>query len=309
VPIGRPIANTRAYVLDDRGAPVPTGAAGELCIGGDGVARGYWQREDLTQGRFVPDPFAGDGTRLYRTGDRARWTAQGTLEFLGRDDHQVKIRGQRIELGEIEASMTRFAGVAEAVVIPRETGPGGPRLAGYFTAAAPVDDAALRAHLNSALPEAMVPPDLMQIAEIPLTPNKKVDRTALPAPARRSTPAGSDRAAGAETDLEQRIAAIWSEVLGLARIGAQDNFFDLGGHSLLAVQAHRKLRDALDRPGLAITDIFRFPVLRDLARHLDGTGGAQAPAPERDAPEAAQSRAATMSKRRAMRAGRERQMS
>ena len=307
VGIGRPIANTQAYVVGAEGAPVPVGAVGELCIGGDGVTRGYWQHEDLTADRFVADPFARGDARMYRTGDQARWTAEGVLEFLGRDDHQVKIRGQRIELGEIEAALAGFAGVTEAVVVPRQSGAGDTRLAGYFTADTAIDRDALRAHLKAMLPEAMLPADLMQIDAVPLTPNKKVDRKALPEPTRQKPVPNATHAAPAETGLEQQIAAIWSGILGVAQIRAEDNFFDLGGHSLLAVQAHRDLRKALESPSLTITDIFRFPVLRDLARHLEGPAQAQA-TPEPTA-KAAPSRAATMSKRRAMRAGRERQLS
>ena len=308
VTIGAPIANTQVYVLDTDGAPVPTGVAGELCIGGDGVTRGYWQRETLTTERFVDSPFAGNGTRMYRTGDQARWTAEGVLEFLGRDDHQIKIRGQRIELGEIEAAMARFTGVSEAVVAPRKTGAGDMRLTGYVTATGAVDLDALRAHLKSALPEAMVPADLMQIETVPLTPNKKVDRKALPTPKRQKVAVAPTHNAQAETGLEQQIATIWSGILGVTQIRAEDNFFDLGGHSLLAVQAHRDLRKALERPGLTITDIFRFPVP---ARSGADTWKVRLkrPSPRRRASEVLPSRAATMSKRRAMRAGRERQLS
>ncbi|KZY36420.1 peptide synthetase, partial [Roseovarius sp. HI0049] len=302
VPIGQPIANTQAYILDDTGNPAPIGVAGELCLGGDGVTRGYWHRDELTAERFVPDPFAGGSARLYRTGDLARWTASGTLDFLGRDDFQVKIRGQRIELGEIEEAMKHVAGVTEAVVVPLTSATGDTRLAGYFTGTAPEDG--LRAQLQSHLPEAMVPADLMQLDAMPLTPNKKIDRKSLPAPVRKAKPAA--RTTTQTTGLESRIAAVWSTVLGVQQIAPEDNFFDLGGHSLLAVQAHRDIRKALDATTLSITDIFRFPVLRDLARHLEG-GGTDPTPPERE--ETTEARAATMSKRRAMRAGRERQLS
>ena len=303
VPIGTPIANTQTYILDDTGNPAPVGVAGELCIGGNGVTRGYWQRDELTTERFVPDPFAGGTARMYRTGDLARWTASGTLDFLGRDDFQVKIRGQRIELGEIEEAMKRLPGITEAVVVPLTSDTGDTRLAGYFTGTA--SDDALRAHLKAHLPEAMVPADLVPLDAMPLTPNKKIDRKALPAPVRKAKPTA--RTTAQTTGLESRIAAVWSTVLGVQQIAPEDNFFDLGGHSLLAVQAHRDIRKALDTPTLSITDIFRFPVLRDLARHLEGGSGTDPTPPERE--ETTEARAATMSKRRAMRAGRERQLS
>ena len=307
VAIGRPVANTRVYVLDARGTPVPTGAPGELCIGGDGVTRGYWQRDALTAERFVTVPFAPGAGRVYRTGDVVRWTARGALEFLGRADHQVKIRGHRIELGEIEAGLGDFPAITGAVVVARDAGDGDIRLAGYYTAARPVDAAALRRHLKAALPEAMIPADLVRIDAIPLNPNGKVDRNALPAPARRAPDTAT--AAPDPSGTERRIAEIWAKVLGCHDIRSGDNFFDLGGHSLLAVQAHRDLRAAFADRALSITDVFRFPVLRDLAAHIDGAVAAspgdaaqsQPPAPD------GQNRAATMSRRRAMRARRERQ--
>jgi len=300
--IGRPIANTQVYVLDEQGNPVPTGAQGELCIGGDGVTRGYWQRDDLTAERFVTAPFDPAAGRIYRTGDVARWTADGTLEFLGRADHQIKIRGHRIEPGEIETCLRQVAAVTEAVVVSRDAGGGDIRLAGYFTAQGPVDEQALRRHLRAALPEAMIPADLMQIDAVPLTPNGKIDRNALPEPV-RNKPASAETAPD-PSGTERRVAEVWSKVLGCRDIRGDDNFFDLGGHSLLAVQAQRELRTIFGEQSLSITDVFRFPVLRDLARHLDGAAGATPDAPQA---EGGQSRASTMSKRRAMRAVRERQ--
>ncbi|MFC6686534.1 MupA/Atu3671 family FMN-dependent luciferase-like monooxygenase [Jhaorihella thermophila] len=301
VPIGTPIANTSVYVLGADGNPVPVGVPGELHIGGEGVTRGYWQRPDLTAERFPPDPFAVeagiDSPRMYRTGDLVRWRADGRLEFLGRTDHQVKIRGQRIELGEIEAAMAGFDDVRAAVVVPREI-VGDMRLVGYVTTSAPVAEDALRRHLARQLPEAMVPAHIVTLASFPLTPNGKIDRKALPDPATRRT--DPEPAQEPANDVERQIAEIWTRILGVQGIGPRDNFFELGGHSLLAVQAHREIREKLNLPTLSITDIFRFPVLGKLAAHVGG--GDDAP-PDPDGPDA-QARADTMSRRRAMRAAR-----
>ncbi|MCA0869495.1 LLM class flavin-dependent oxidoreductase [Seohaeicola saemankumensis] len=308
VNVGRPIANTSVYVRDGTGRPAPIGVPGELCIGGEGVTRGYWQRADLTDDRFVPDPFAAEAgltvvaaPRMYRTGDLVRWRADGRLDYLGRSDHQVKIRGQRIELGEIEAAMAGFAGVSGAVVVPREVTAGDVRLLAYITTHAPVSDTALRAHLEAQLPEVMVPAHIATLDAFPLTPNKKIDRKALPdpAPARGTAPAADVSSAPVDgTGVEAQIAAIWSRILGVAEIRAEDNFFGLGGHSLLAVQAHREIREKLDLPKLSITDIFRFPTLAGLAGHIAQDKPDDAPKVDEPA------RAETMSRRRAMRAGR-----
>ncbi|MFC3614316.1 MupA/Atu3671 family FMN-dependent luciferase-like monooxygenase [Lutimaribacter marinistellae] len=306
VDVGTPIANTAVYVLDQAGAPCPIGVPGELFIGGEGVTRGYWKREALTAERFVPDPFAAEAgltvtaaPMMYRTGDLVRWRPDGRLDFLGRTDHQVKIRGQRIELGEIETAMVGFPGVSGAVVVAREMTPGDLRLVGYVTTQGPVSDAALRAHLAAQLPEAMVPAHIVTLDAFPLTPNKKIDRKALPEP----MPARFEKAeptAAPKGGVEAEIAAIWSRILGVGAVGPQDNFFALGGHSLLAVQAHREIRTALDAPRLSITDIFRFPTLAGLAAHLSDGESPQEDTPKVDAPE----RSETMSKRRAMRANR-----
>ncbi|QBF31986.1 MupA/Atu3671 family FMN-dependent luciferase-like monooxygenase [Thalassococcus sp. S3] len=297
VSVGTPIANTQVYVLDPQSNPVPIGVPGELFIGGDGVTRGYWQRAELTAERFVENPF-GPG-RLYGTGDLVRWDAEGRLDFLGRTDHQVKIRGQRIELGEIEAAMADFKTVTQAVVIAKEVN-GDTRLVGYVTASADVDEDAMRTQLAARLPEVMVPAHIVTLDTFPLTPNKKIDRKALPDPELKRAPARTIPTAPPKAGLEQDIAAIWSRILGVGDIRAEDNFFALGGHSLLAVQAHREIKADLGLSQLSITDIFRFPTLGGLAAHL-GNGAAQAePAPEVAAP----ARAETMSKRRAMRANR-----
>jgi len=302
--IGTPIANTQVYVLDEAMAPVATGQTGELFIGGAGVTRGYWQRDDLTAEKFPPDPFRAGG-RLYRTGDLVRWRATGGLDFLGRADTQIKLRGHRIEPGEIEAAMEAVSGLRQAVVIAREDVPGNVELVGYYTAGTRVDEAALRGALQAGLPAHMVPAKFMALDEFPLTPNRKIDRNALPVPqVRRGATVTS---IAPQSGTAGRIAAIWTRVLGVEGITPQDHFFDLGGHSLLAVQAHREIRADLAAAALSITDIFRFPVLSALAAEVDRlTGGTE---PEAGAQEpAAHLRAATrsdaMSRRRAMRAAR-----
>jgi natural product biosynthesis luciferase-like monooxygenase protein len=282
IPIGRPIANTQLYTLDEARQPVPVGIAGELYIGGDGVTRGYLNRPELTAERFVPDPFrAAPSARLYRTGDLARWRADGVMEFLGRIDHQVKIRGHRIELGEIEAALAEHAGVREAVVIAREDVPGDVRLVAYVIprdshASAWTDGAVLAKQLREALrerlPETMLPAHFVRLDAFPQTPNRKIDRKALPAPAgaaQASAPADAPRAPS--NDVENAIVAIWKEVLQVDRVGTEDNFFDLGGHSLLAVRAHRRLCEVLPRR-VSITDLFRFPTVRALAEYVSDTG-------------------------------------
>ncbi|WUR15436.1 amino acid adenylation domain-containing protein [[Empedobacter] haloabium] len=236
--IGQVMPNARIYLLDAHGEPVPLGAAGEICIGGAGVARGYLHRPELTAERFVPDPYAGiDGARMYRTGDLGRWRADGTIEYLGRNDFQVKVRGFRIELGEIEARLARLPGVRQAVVLAREDSPGDQRLVAYVVADPQVpapDPAALRAQLAAQLPEYMLPSSYVALERLPVTPNGKLDRKALPAPEGQGlvqrpyeAPAGM---------VEQALAAIWAELLGAERVGRHDNFFELGGHSALAIQ-------------------------------------------------------------------------
>ncbi|MDM7950740.1 MupA/Atu3671 family FMN-dependent luciferase-like monooxygenase [Hydrogenophaga sp.] len=310
VNIGRPIANTQMYVLDDHQQPVPVGVPGELYIGGDGVTRGYWQRADLTAERFPADPFvrpdcaAPAGARMYRTGDLARWRADGRIDFLGRADFQVKIRGYRIELGEIEAVLESADGIRQAVVVAREDQPGDVRLVAYLRADPGMSTERLRDWAAARLPEHMVPAHFMTVDEFPLTPNRKVDRKALPAPTQTTQRERTEVFVEPENEIEQKIAAIWSRILGVPLIGAKDSFFALGGHSLLAVQAHREIKQALNTTRLSITDIFRFPTLAALAAHLDDK--------PRDTPEAAaesteraQLRADAMSRRRAMRAGKE----
>ncbi len=284
IPIGRPLANTVLHVLDAKGRLVPPGVAGELYIGGAGVARGYLDRPELTDERFVQNTIDGHG-RLYRTGDRVRRRDDGVLDFLGRIDHQVKLRGHRIELGEIEAALSAHADVREAVVVLREDAPGEVRLVAYLIAADPAhepDAQALRTYLRRHLPEAMVPSQVVTLAQWPQTPNRKIDRKALPAPGSAtvaSTGTGATQPPAAAGDVERRIAAVWQDVLRLEQVGLDANFFDLGGHSLLAVKAHRQLVAALDAPKLAITDLFRFPTVRTLAAHLRAGGAAPSAPP------------------------------
>ncbi len=297
--IGTPIANTDILVLNDAGDLQPIGAPGELLIGGAGVTNGYWQRKELTAERFVSVPQI-SGT-FYRTGDLVRWRRDGRIDFLGRTDHQVKIRGQRIELGEIEAALAAFPGVDAAVVMPRKIGEG-ERLVGYVTASAPISEAKVKQALASKLAEVMVPAHIVTLDRFPLTPNKKIDRKALPDP-KPERAVAADPVAPTE-GAQSQIALIWSKILGVNGIGAQDNFFALGGHSLLAVQAHREIRENLSATKLSITDIFRFPTLIGLADHIEGLSGAK-PVAEPVVDEAAEAaRADTMSKRRAMRANR-----
>ena len=267
-PIGRPIANTKVYIVDAELRPVPAGVAGELLIGGLGVVRGYLRRPELTAERFVRDTIARSGGRLYRTGDLVRWKEDGTLEFLGRLDHQVKIRGFRIELGEIEAALVRQSGIREAVVIVREDVPGDKRLVAYVVPENGTAPAAsvLRDRLKVELPEYMVPSHVVQLRDLPRTPNLKVDRKALPAPnlVEMAAPAAS---IPPQNELEKQIVAIWMEILKVPAVGVEDNFFDLGGHSLLAVQVHSRVR-ALGVRDVSITDLFRFPTVRALAGFL-----------------------------------------
>jgi amino acid adenylation domain-containing protein/non-ribosomal peptide synthase protein (TIGR01720 family) len=265
VPIGQPIANTRAYVLDERGAPVPVGVWGELYAGGDGLARGYLDRPDLTAERFLPDPFASEpGARLYRTGDLVRWTAAGELQFLGRRDHQVKVRGFRIEPGEIEAALAALPGVREAVVVVQSDGSdrsqGYRRLVAYVTGDANVEE--LRRSLRERLPDYMVPAAFVVLAALPLTPNGKVDRKALPAPEWQGA---KESYVAPRTREEEILAAVWAQVLRLPRVGVNDNFFELGGDSILSVQIASRARQA----GLLFTtrQIFEHQTVAGLARH------------------------------------------
>src|SRR4051812_38412730 len=265
VPIGRPVWNTALYVLDAGLRPVPVGTPGELYIGGVQVARGYQGRAAMTAERFVPDPFsAAGGARLYRTGDRARWRADGAIEYLGRLDFQVKVRGFRIELGEIEAALRQASGVRDCTVIVRDDRTGDPRLVAYVVGDAEAE--ALRDRLRRSLPEYMVPSAFVSMDALPLTPNGKLDRKALPAPEGDAyARAGYEAPLG---EVEQALAGIWGEVLGLERVGRRDNFFELGGHSLLAIRVIERMR----RAGLHtdVRALFTTPVLAELALAVGG---------------------------------------
>jgi amino acid adenylation domain-containing protein/non-ribosomal peptide synthase protein (TIGR01720 family) len=258
--IGRPIAETRAHILDHYGQPVPVGVPGELHLGGEGLARGYYGRPDLTAEKFIPDPFGPPGGRLYRTGDLARWLPDGSIDFLGRLDHQVKLRGFRIELGEIEAVLSRHPDVAECVVMMREDQPGQKRLATYIAPrGTPPDGAVLKAHLAAHLPDYMVPSALVVLPALPQTPNGKLDRRALPVPETESR----DQAAAPRNATERVLAQIWSEVLGRPLPGIHDNFFELGGDSIISLQIVARARQA----GLHLTprQIFQHQTIARLA--------------------------------------------
>ena len=299
--IGTPIANTQVYVLGDDMAPCPIGVAGTLYIGGAGVTRGYFERPDLTAERFVEDPFI-KGGRIYNTGDLARWQVDGTLDFLGRADFQVKLRGYRIEMGEIESVIDQFEGVQQSVVMAREDTPGVVQLVGYLLTETEVDIAALKAQMGQSLPDYMIPQHFVRLDAFPLTPNKKTDRKALPPPTpaapapaikapeptaeapkaepkQAETAAPTPSAGMSEGEASAAVAAIWTRTLGVQDIGPSSNFFDLGGHSLLAVQVHREIRQSLGVAKLSITDIFRAPTLSALAAIVAKKSAAGGPKP------------------------------
>ncbi|UUQ64819.1 amino acid adenylation domain-containing protein [Pseudomonas fuscovaginae UPB0736] len=268
LPIGRPLANTRVYLLDALGAPVPPGVAGELHIGGVGVARGYLNQPQLNAERFIDNPFVA-GDRLYRTGDLARCRADGNLEFLGRNDSQAKLRGLRLELGEIEARLVDVAGVREAVVLLRSDAGAPPRLVAYYveTEAGVTSPGILREQLALNLPDYMLPTAFVRLDALPLTANGKLDRTALPAP----DAAAFDQRhyVAPQGELENTLARIWSEVLGVERVGRDDSFFALGGHSLLVMQVIARIRRQLDRE-VAASALFATPQLKLFTRSLEG---------------------------------------
>jgi amino acid adenylation domain-containing protein len=274
--IGRPVANTQCYLLDPGGQPVPVGVAGELYIAGDGLARGYLNLPELTDEKFIPNPF-NPGQHMYRTGDLARYRPDGNIECLGRNDFQVKIRGFRIELGEIEAILADHPAVREAMVIAREDTPGDKRLVAYYTAATnngSVDVEQLRSHLSAKVPEYMLPAAYVSLDSLPLTPNGKLNRKALPAPGADAYFSRVYEPPQGETEI--KLAAIWAEVLKLGRVGRRDNFFELGGHSLLAVRVMTRIRHTLDRE-VELNILFRHQALADLALALESAARIKLP--------------------------------
>lgn len=272
VPIGRPIANTQMYVLDGAGQPVPPGVAGEIYAGGIGLARGYLNRAELTADRFIPDPFnQTPGSRLYKTGDIGRYRPDGNIEFLGRVDHQVKVRGHRIELGEIETALATHPAVRDNVVIVQEDERNEKRLLAYLTAAGPEEVAAveLRSYLGERLPEYMIPALFIWLEKIPLTANGKLDRRALPAPG-RERPAPETSFVAPRSPTEELLAGIWADVLGLDRVGVEDNFFVLGGDSIRSVRVLAQAREY----GLEVSlqQLFRHQTIAALAREITTSG-------------------------------------
>ena len=266
VPIGRPLANTRMYLLDEHGLPVPQGSIGELYIGGVGVTRGYLNRPELTTERFLPDPFdSRPGARMYRSGDLVRYLPDGNLVFLGRDDHQVKLRGFRIELGEIEAHLAMHPAVRENAVLAREDRPGEPRLVAYVVAdyAGDVLVATLRDYLGTRLPEYMIPSAFVALQRLPLTANGKLDRKVLPAPDDQAFARRAYEPPHGKTEIA--LAALWRELLGVERIGRHDHFFELGGHSLIVAQLAARMGEIFEA-AVAVRDLFLHPMLKDMAR-------------------------------------------
>ena len=268
VPIGAPIANMRALVLNSDLDPVPVNVAGELYIGGAGLARGYLRRPGLTAERFVPDPY-GDGERLYRTGDIVRRRSDGVLEFVGRRDHQVKLRGHRIELSEIELALQDCPGVSRAVVQMRDDLPSGdPGLVAYLVASSPAPtELALNKYLDTKLPSYLRPAHFVFIRALPRTPSGKVDRTGLPPPEqRRETQAIH---VSPRSELERILASVWRETLTVEQVGIDDNFFDIGGNSITLVRIQNMINERVHRD-IPIVVLFRYPTIRALASYMAG---------------------------------------
>ena len=269
IPIGQPLSNTEVWVLDQQSRMVPVGVPGELCIGGDGLARGYIRRPELTAEKFVPHPYSRNaGARLYRTGDLVRYREDGNIEFLKRMDQQVKVRGFRVELGEIESTLNQYRAVMESIVVDRKDSSGDIRLIAYFVPEVGVEPTSLEllTFLQEKLPSYMLPSAFIAIKEIPLTPNGKVDRRALPAPEQIEVSTAGFIAP--RTEMEQLVAEIWCEILGITQVGADSNFFDLGGHSLLATRVMNRIRERCGVE-LPLRVLFEFPTVVSLAAKLD----------------------------------------
>jgi len=270
VPIGHPVANTQMYILDSYLQPVPIGVPGELYIGGIQVGRGYLNRPELTAEKFIPDPFSSSpGARLYRTGDLARFLPAGEIEYLGRLDHQVKIRGLRIELGEIETVLSEHKAVNQALIAIRENALNDKTLVAYLVpkTGCEVTAGELRDHLRKRLPEYMIPQYFVILKEFPLLPNGKIDRRGLPTPhLGRQTDTGFT---APQSEVEKIIANIWQDLLKIESVGIHDNFFELGGHSMLLVKMIAKLRDSFQKE-IPIVELFRYPTIAALARFITG---------------------------------------
>ena len=271
ITVGRQIANTKIYILDQNMQPVPTGSPGDLYIGGAGVVRGYLNRKELTDERFIANPFV-EGHRIYMTGDVAKYRQDGTIEFLGRSDFQVKIRGYRIELGEIENQLATHAMVKECVILLREDNPGDQRLIAYVIAQADMnfDSHMLKVHQREQLPEYMVPAEYVALDQFPLTPNGKIDRLALPSP-HSLKPAAAVEYVAPEDEMESVVVQVWSNALAIEKVGVNDNFFDIGGHSLLVVKVHAQLKGALEQT-VSLTDLYAYPTIKSLCDFLRSGG-------------------------------------
>jgi acyl-coenzyme A synthetase/AMP-(fatty) acid ligase/acyl carrier protein len=281
-PIGSPIANSQVYVLDNQGNPAPLGVAGELCVGGLGLARGYLNRPELTAERFVPNPFieknTKGGERLYRTGDQARWLADGNMEYLGRLDHQIKLRGFRIELGEIESALQEYEGVLQSAVMARQDKAGDKRLVAYVVAGSAKQEngngskgarlqiGELREHLRRRLPEYMVPSAFVEMDQLPLNHSGKVDRRKLP-DVEGVKSRNAEDIVPPRTETERYIAEIWQEFLKVDKVSVEDNFFDIGGHSLMVVQIQARLASRFGNR-LRVVDFFTYPTIAALANYL-----------------------------------------
>jgi acyl-coenzyme A synthetase/AMP-(fatty) acid ligase/acyl carrier protein len=267
--VGRPVANTQIYILDAEMQPCPVGVTGEIYIGGDCLARGYINRPELTEERFIPDPFR-PGGRLYKTGDLGRYFPDGNIDFLGRKDHQVKIRGYRIELGEIEAVLAQHPAVQECVAVARDEGAEEKQLTAYIVAQASSKPSAsdVRRFLRERLPDYMVPTAFVAVSALPLTANGKVDRKALPAPTSTTLLADEGQVASSVTPVQEALIEIWRQVLGVEQVGLHDDFFDLGGHSVLVTQITSRVRQVFEID-LTMRHLFGAPTVAALAKVVE----------------------------------------